>query len=359
MSLKAAYLFFLFLIAFEIASVNVSVAQCCAAASSVFSGASYGVLRKTQLQASAYYQYYESDKTMNADTLKLISQFEKVYGNYLNYSISYGLSDKFTIAVESGYYINKTEMLTGSNVRTATGMEKIENIFHRNKKPLSKGESISASGRSDLIIFPRYNIFNRVSDRCQTEVTIGLGSKIPIGKYNETYIAYINPQTNDTIRYKKSPGIQPSTGSNDFLFYAFLFREYKKHQLRYSANFTYMLRGTNSDGVVFGDIVNFSIHVGKPIKHKFYLGVDFKTETMDTLFDPKYLTYKYNSGGKKVSIMTQLSYTAKQKITFTLFSDIPVYQYVNGTQVASDYLFNFGIVYRLFPVKVEKEVNSN
>lgn len=309
-------------------------AQCCSGANPVVGGISVGVLQKNQFEVAGNYQYYESKITMTSDTLAKFSLFEKVYGSYMYYKIGYGLSEKLTVSVEAGYIIKKAEILTG-------------------------GDELSGKGIGDLIIFPRYNVFSKNTPKHQTDFTLGLGSKIPIGEYDQTYIGFINPTTGDTVRFRKSPGLQPSSGSNDFIFYASFYRGYKISQLRYNLNFTYLMRGTNPVGVVYGDIYNVSLSAGKSFFQKLYLGLELKGESLDTVLDPKYLTTKYNTGGKKLSVAGRISFTLKQKLTFTAFSDFPIFQYVNGTQVASQYLINFGIIYRFAPIKVaEKETDK-
>jgi len=180
-----------------------SFAQCCSGANPIAGGLAQGVLQEKQMEVSINYQYVESDFALTGDTLAPFRGLEKVFSSYLYFRFAYGLSKKLTVSVESGYSIERTERLIG-------GME------------------ITGKGIGDLIIFPKYDLFNKTTHKHQTEVTVGLGSKIPLGEYNQKYVAYVNPATNDTIFFKKSPGIQPSSGTNDFLFYAFLYRGYTK-----------------------------------------------------------------------------------------------------------------------------------
>jgi hypothetical protein len=72
--------------------------------------------------------------TGDRDTVPL---FDNLYSNYLYGRLAYGVSQKLTMSVESGYFLNKTQY------------------------GLQKNDTIRSSGIADLIIFPRYNLFTR------------------------------------------------------------------------------------------------------------------------------------------------------------------------------------------------------
>ncbi len=57
-----------------------------------------------------------------------------------------------------------------------------------------------------------------------------------------------------------------------------------------------------------------------------------------------------STGGKKILVVPQFSYTFKTMSVYVL-GEFPVYQYVNGTQIASQYLFTTGLSYRFFLIK--------
>ena len=46
----------------------------------------------------------------------------------------------------------------------------------------------SSSGIGDLIVFPRYNVYNRSANFKRTEIAIGLGLKIPLGAHNDSTV---------------------------------------------------------------------------------------------------------------------------------------------------------------------------
>jgi len=302
-----------------------SFAQCCSGASPIAGGLAQGVLQKKQIEFSTNYQYLYSDFALTGAAKTAFPVIEKAFASYLYFRLAYGVTKKITLSIESGYHLNKTEQLIA-------------------------GSQIVGKGVGDLIIFPKYDLFNKTTPKHQTEIAIGLGAKLPLGEYNQRYVAYVN-KANDTTWIKKSPGIQPSSGTKDLVFYAFFYRGYTKSQLLFYTAFTHILRGTNPDGVDFGNITSLTLSASKSILPYLNLGLGLKGEKLDTIFDPVYLTTKYSSGGKKISIIPQIFYTLQQKLTFSLVTDIPIYQFVNGTQIASKYLFNFGVIYRFEPFK--------
>ena len=61
--------------------------------------------------------------------------------------------------------------------------------------------------------------------------------------------------------------------------------------------------------------------------------------------------YNYDTkatGGTRIFVVPQLGYSFKSLSIFAS-AEIPVYQYLNGSQIASQYIFNAGIDYKFFP----------
>ena len=60
------------------------------------------------------------------------------------------------------------------------------------------------------------------------------------------------------------------------------------------------------------------------------------------------------TGSKKIFFIPQISYT-QDAITFFATSEIPLYQNLKGTQIASQYQLTFGINYRFLIKEYESE----
>lgn len=310
---------------------------CCSggSASPIAGGTSQGVLSEKQLEIATNYQFINSSKfyAMDRDTVPM---FNKLASNYLYFRLAYGLSPKLTLSLESGYYLN----------RTMIGLE--------NK------DTIKTSGIADLIIFPRYQVYYKCSERKKTEFTVGLGYKMPIGSHNDSTIFYKDPETGKNYYQIAPPTVQLTSGSNDFIFYSFLFNSYLKKNFRVFANGIYVHKGWNSLGQKFGDYSSVSVFFGKTFFKRLGVTVQLKGEHVakmkaDKLVDmiAFYNVYTESTGNRKVFIAPQISYTYKALTVYAL-SEIPIYQYVNGSQIGSQYQLTAGLSYKFDCSKKEK-----
>lgn len=313
-------------------SNNIYSQGCCSGGSGspIAGGASQGVLNKNQLELALNYQYVNTSKffVKDKDTAAL---FNKLYSNYLYYRTAFGVTKDFTMSVEAGYFINKI-------------------IREFNNKP-----DYQSSGIADLIIFPRYDIYNHNTDSTKTEITIGLGVKIPVGKHNDSTIVYTSPVTGENLYIISPPTVQPTNGSQDLIFYAFFFRGYPQKNFRVFANCLFVKKGWNSMGQKFGDYASVGLFAGTTMFKKLGVTLQMKGEWIDKMqYDNKVDMLAYynvdvkSTGGYKVLVAPQFSYT-HNNLTIYALTEIPVYQYVNGTQVGSQYHFTAGLSYRFCP----------
>ncbi len=135
-------------------------AQCCAAGSGspIAGGASQGVLQDRQVELNLNYQYVSTNKFLNGDSSD-INYLDKYYSNYAYFRAAYGITRDLTFSIESGYYLNKTQI------------------------GLDRRDTIESKGLGDIIIFPRYDVLNHTGETKRTEITVGLGWKIPVETY--------------------------------------------------------------------------------------------------------------------------------------------------------------------------------
>ena len=308
---------------------------CCSGGSGspIAGGASQGVLFERQVELGANYQHIQTHKFYTGDkrSPNLIDGFNS---NYLYMRFAYGVSKKLTMSVESGYFINKTQI------------------------GLNKSDTIKSSGIGDLILFPRYNVYSKNTEKTRTEITLGLGFKIPVGKYNDSTLVYTNPVTGKKNFTTSPPTVQPTNGSHDIIFYGFMFRGYPARQFRVFANFLYIKKGWNALGERFGDYSSVGFFASKTLYRKVGVTLQVKGEITGKMKYDKNLDMLalYNvdvnsTGNKKLSIVPQVSYTRKSFTIYAL-SDFPFYQYVNGTQVGSSLQATLGATYRFYFTKM-------
>lgn len=312
---------------------------CCSggSASPIAGGTSQGVLNEKQFEVSLNHQFLSSNRfyAQDSDTIKL---FNELSSNYLYLRTAYGLGKKFTLSLEAGYFLNKTQ------------------------RALLDVDTIKTSGFSDVLIFPRYQIFYSCSETKKTEAVLGLACKIPIGSHNDSTVFYTDPMTNKKYYQTAPPTVQLTNGSNDFIFYGFWFRNYLKKNFRMFSNAIYVRKGWNSLGQKFGDYASLSLFFSTSVlKKRLGLTAQIKGEWIgmmkaDRLVDMVafYNIYTESTGSSKVFIAPQISYSYKN-ISFFVFSEIPIYQYLNGVQVGSQYQLTSGLSYK-FEIKTKKEI---
>jgi hypothetical protein len=306
---------------------------CCSGGSGspVAGGTSQGVLADRQAEIAMNYQYINSDKFLTGD--KPVMNFLKNYNTeYLYSRFAYGVTKSFTMSLESGYFLNKTQIGLGN-------------------------DKVTGSGIGDLIIFPRYDVYTHNTEKTRDEITVGIGDKIPIGKYLDSSVVFTDPITGKNYYTPKPPAVMSTNGSNDFIFYGFAFRGYPEKKFRLFTSILYVRKGWNPLGQKFGDYASVGLFAGKTFFKKLGVTLQLKGEWVDIM---KYnhnidMLARYNldvtsTGGKRVLFVPQLGYSYKS-FSFFALSEIPLYQYVNGTAIASQYLFTFGVSYRFFTVK--------
>ena len=308
---------------------------CCSggAGSPIAGGAATGVLQDNQMEISINYQNNSSNKffAANRDTTSL---FNNLNSDYLFFRVDYGLSKKLTLSVASGYFLDKSKIGKDNS------------------------DTISSNGVGDLIIFPRYSIYNKTANFKRTAVVIGLGLKIPLGSHNDT----TNLGSYGIDNYQMNPPmLQVTNGSQDLMFNSFFFREYQKSKLRLFISSLYVKKGYNSLGIKYGDYTSVGFFASKTFFYRWGVTAQLKAEKIDQIkvannieeWDLlEYSITPESTGSKKWFFIPQLSYS-KNGLTVFATSEIPLYQYLNGTQVGSQKQFTVGVNYRFLTKKCE------
>lgn len=300
---------------------------CCSGGSGspIAGGAASGVLLKNQMEVSASYQYVKSHlfKTNNnRDTTSILN--DTISSDYLFLRTDYGITEKLTMSLGLGYFIDKSLV--------------------------NKNESYSSYGISDLIIFPRYNIFNWKRDNHRTEITLGLGVKFPLGSHTDSSLILSSPLFGDVYAFNP-PTVQLTTGSTDAMFYSFFYRTYPKRKFRVFANTLYIKKSFNSQDLKFGDYVSVSLFAGKSLPKNFGITGQLKYEHIGeigvaegvNLID--YNIEEASTGSNKIMFVPQISYS-KNSFTYFATADIPLYEDLNGSQIAIQNQFTLGVIYR-------------
>ena len=244
-----------------VANSNIYAQGCCSggAGSPIAGGASSGVLQEYQMEISINHQFNTSNTFYTgSEVTEPEKYFNNLKSNYLFFRTDYGLSKKLTLSIASGYYLNKTK--------------EAEDITSNR----------TSSGFSDLIILPRYSVYNKNKKFKRTEIALGLGIKIPLGTHIDSTLTITAssyaPGYPDKDQYERnSPLVQTTNGSNDFMFYSFIFREYQKKKLRLFISALHVKKNFNSSGIKFGDYSSLGLFVSKTFFRK--MGCNYAVKT--------------------------------------------------------------------------------
>lgn len=308
---------------------GVSYAQCCAVGggSPLAGDASQGVLRERQFEINSNFQYINSTNFLTED--KRDTNFlERFSSKYVYSRFAYGLSDRLTMSVETGYWVDKTQI------------------------GIREGDTYNSKGIGDLILFPRYNIIKASAQNKFTELTFGMGVKLPLGSYNDS-IGRLEPFSGEILYSTKPPAVQATSGAQDILLSLFYSGGLPGGKMKLSANLVYILKGWNPLGEKLGNYASAGLFLGRNFQEKLNVALQLKAEFIGSmLINPDVMMMSFPNydpeatGSKKLFVSPQLSYSAAGGLTLFAQTDFPVYQYVNKTQIASQTQFTIGLTYR-------------
>lgn len=295
--------------------------------SPIAGGATQGVLQEGQAEAGSSYQFVSTNIFFSEDRRDTATYFDRFASQYLYTRFAYGISEKFTLSLESGYWIKKTQV------------------------GLHAADTITSTGIGDLILFPRYSVFSKSTMTLHNELTLGMGMKVPLGKYNDS-IGKTEPFSGQLYYLTKPQSVQNSSGANDFIFYAFYFRDYLARDFRIFANSYYIRKGWNPSGEKMGDFASLGIFAGKTFFSRLGTILQVRGEWIGkmrinkTVYLFAYPNYDPEAtGSRKVFITPQVSYSWR-KLTLFALADLPVYQYCIKSQAGSQHQFSAGLNYR-------------
>lgn len=325
----------LFVIVLSTLSNFIFAQGCCSggAGSPIAGGAATGVLQENQMEISLNYQFNQSNKFFN-EHKEATPLFSDLSSDYLFFRTDYGVSKKLTLSIASGYYLDKSLIETDN------------------------ADTTSSSGLGDLIVFPRYSIYNKTTNFKRTEIALGLGLKIPLGAHNDSTLTYSDEWIGD-IYQTNPPTVQTTSGSNDFMFYSFFFREYQKRKLRLFMTALHVKKGFNPSGIKYGDYTSIGFFASKTFFYRWGVTSQIKAEKIGQIqsadnidLEGFYNISSESTGSKKWFFIPQLSYS-QNGLTVFATSEIPLYQHLNGTQVGSQYQFTVGVNYRFLTKECE------
>lgn len=215
----------------------------------------------------------------------------------------------------------------------------------------------SAHGLGDMMLLPKVSLLPGKKKLKDSKLLLGAGVKFPTGSDSETNDAGL----------LLAADMQPGTGSWDGIFWLYFSQPHLlKPNLHFSLNATYNLTGVNDD---FG-LGSFS--------RSFQFGREFQTTTgfaynafaRKIMLIPS-LLFKYrtitpnretdfvvpNTGGHWLFIIPSLGMEFTQSFSVRVFSEIPFYRKLEGTQITTTFRAGVSFLYKISFAKKQQENN--
>ncbi len=208
----------------------------------------------------------------------------------------------------------------------------------RRIEQFGRTDFVSTNGIGDIALLLKYKLTDPLDTR--QNLLLGIGPKMPTGKSDFT-------RTDGILL---NADLQPGSGAWDGLLYAFYNRNFSfRPSMGVSLSAVYSIKGVNPDylngqSYQFGNELvsqlSFSdkVNLGRAL---FDLSVSFRyRQQQDDSFNETTLP---NTGGQFLFLTPGIAYLLSSSTSLTFSGDIPIYSYVNGTQLAPTYRLNIGL----------------
>ena len=209
-----------------------------------------------------------------------------------------------------------------------------------------------SNGIGDGVLLVKYNFKDVLSKN--SSIIVGMGAKIPLGSTTE----------------KNEQGIilnadmQPGTGAWDAIYWSQLSMSFEfRSSLNFSIRATYRGTGENDS---YLDVTTYEF--GNEFQS--FLSITDEFEIFNTSTIPS-VTVKYrttekdkiggfdldNTGGEWVFLALGLSVDVSSNVSISTKGELPIYSYVDGTQLTPTYRITTGVLYKIPTKKRKNEFN--
>jgi len=280
-------------------------AQCCATGSPVGASVYIGVIGEGNLRALTFFRhnysntYYHGSQKVDTGNILKHSQY-----NFAGIGLGYGLTKRFTLEADLGYFINKSQVFNYIDF-TETG------------KGLSNGEVRAKYG---LLIKPLQNI----------ELTAGVGMRYPFSR---------TPQRENGVQLSRD--VQPSTNAFGVSGLLFFNKGFPERKMRFFSMNKFDYNFSDKQDYQFGSVVYLAVFGTKMLAPNFMFLLQCRGEFKGQ--DKDNGVVRQNTGSTLVVLSPQLSYAIAGKWNLTLVYDMPVYKHYTGKQLTPSYSFALGL----------------
>jgi len=208
----------------------------------------------------------------------------------------------------------------------------------RRIEQFGKTDFVTTNGIGDVALLLKYKLTDPLDTR--QNLLIGIGPKMPTGKTDFT-------RTDGILL---NADLQPGSGAWDGLIYAFYNRSFSfRPSMGFSLSTVISIKGVNQDylngqSYQFGNELvsqlSFSdkINLGKAL-FDLSLSLRFRKQLSDSFND----TFLPNTGGHFLFFTPGIAYFLSSSTSIIVSGDVPIYTYVDGTQLAPSYRLNIGL----------------
>lgn len=261
------------------------------------------VLEKNTLRVISFYKLGQGNKYYEGIRRSDFEGIDRAYYNYLSAIVGYGITNKLTMEIESGYFINKTQDYN-----------------------LDQAYSLTGKGLSNAVILAKHSLLTDHFNRFY--ITGSAGVKIPFSRKLQW--------SEDNVKLPVE--VQPTIGAYGAVFSASFVKEQSGKGMRYFFTSRAETQSPNREDYRLGTSVYNSLYISKHLmqpwlKDNWTAILQLRNEIRTP--DKVKGEVKKSSGSTLFFIAPQLNFVLKEEWYLSGMMDIPVYQNFKGTQLGA------------------------
>jgi hypothetical protein len=280
-------------------------AQCCAAGNPISGDGSAGGTAKNVLETSIYYQHSYSDTYYNGTSKSDYKYIDNSFYDFTSLRVAYGISNRFKVSAELGYFFSKAQVF-------------------------DFGYDRSAHGIGDLVLGVQYFAYRNPERKIDIFPSFDL--TLPVGNFDQMSGVVILPID-----------LQPSSGSFKYKLGLLVSKRYLMDKLAFfvSGNVEFSQRiNTDRTNYKYGNLYQLSFYGSYKVVRRLTAAIQLRGQIRDKASDSNEETLQ-STGGSYIFLSPQLRYNFWRSWNISAVFDIPVYKNTNGNQLTNKYAFSF------------------
>ena len=291
-------------------------AQCCAAGNPLGSDQLLGSIGKHNLKLILQYKHSYSDQYFHEDHAENVPQIKFSRFNYSSFQFIYGISKRFNVYGELGYFFDKSQSVS-----------------------VQGGHLLSAKGVGDLGVNAKYVLYNSFNH--SKELNLSAGIKLPVGAFDQMDGNVVLPLS-----------LQPSTGATKYsaTLYYFYRPQDRRLGLFFHSSIDFHSRISSKNYFYkYGNVIVNSVSGTYRVSNKIGAIFQARLEHRDKDLREKN-SIVASTGSDAVFISPAVLFHLPYSLEASVQADYPVYKHVNGYQLTNKYSYSFSLS-RKIPLK--------